>query len=100
MSSRDPGRYDTGRSSSHGQGEWRRRGGSGVHHGNQCFVLAQRYCEILACLRAGGGGEIRNIQNSFLPTVVLARSGVKRKWFLGLMQMTSNFFLLTERRRE
>lgn len=50
--------------------------------------------------REGGGGEIRNIQNSFLPTVVLARSGVKRKWFLGLMQMTSNFFLLTERRRE
>ena len=47
-----------------------------------------------------GGGRNKDIQNSFLPTVVLARSGVKRKWFLGLMQMTSNFFLLTERRRE
>ena len=47
-----------------------------------------------------GGGGNKDIQNSFLPTVVLARSGVKRKWFLGLMQMTSNFFLLTERRRE
>ena len=46
------------------------------------------------------GGRNKDIQNSFLPTVVLARSGVKRKWFLGLMQMTSNFFLLTERRRE
>lgn len=76
MSSRDPGRYDTGRSSSRGQGEWRRRGGSGVHHGNQCFVLAQQYCEILACLRAGGGGG-RNKEYSKL---LLTHCGACKEW--------------------
>ena len=31
--------------------------------------------------------------NSRVPTVVLASNGVKRKWFLGLTTITSNFFL-------